>query len=647
MRSDLVKTVLLFLVGGILVAVLWRQIYPSDKPQTPPRSMALSPTDPNSYSRPDLVKATHVHLDLEVDFDKQVLAGHVILTLEKIDTNATSVVLDARSLTISKVTEELSGQVLEYEYGSPSGYGEKLEIKLPSSSEKELKIRVEYVTSVKSSALQWLSPAQTAGKKHPYVFSQCQAVHARSMLPCQDSPYVKAPYTATITAPSELTVLMSAIRDGDDQVIDGKKITKFTQKVPIQSYLIAIAVGAIVSKKIGPRSHVWSEQEFVEKAAFDFSETESFIKTAEDLCGPYVWGIYDILVLPPSFPFGGMENPCMTFATPTLLSGDKSNADVVAHEIAHSWTGNLVTNSNFEHFWLNEGFTVFTERKIKGRLHGGEPARHFSAILRWRDLEETVNKVLGPTNPNTALVPNLVGVDPDDAFSVVPYEKGSTFLWYLEDLVGGPEKMEPFLKFYYTKFAYKSIDSNTFKETFLDYYKDTEAVKDIDWDTWFNKPGMPIWKPKFDESLGKVCWDLAKKWQDWDPSTPADFGDSFSTFSPEQTQEFLGTLINADPLDIAKVEKMSELYGLGKSPNVEILFRWIRLGLKAKWEPSVAEALKLATIQGRMKFVRPLYRDLYGWEEKRQQTIDHYLAHKDEMMYVTAEMVARDLHLSN
>lgn len=200
----------------------------------------------------------------------------------------------------------------------------------------------------------------------------------------------------------------------------------------------------------------------------------------------------------------------------------------------------------------------------------------------------------------------FTGVDPDDAFSVVPYEKGSTFLWYLEDLVGGPEKMEPFLKFYYTKFAYKSIDSNTFKETFLDYYKDTEAVKDIDWDTWFNKPGMPIWKPKFDESLGKVCWDLAKKWQDWDPSTPADFGDSFSTFSPEQTQEFLGTLINADPLDIAKVEKMSELYGLGKSPNVEILFRWIRLGLKAKWEPSVAEALKLATIQVKMNIIKYL-----------------------------------------
>ena len=239
----------------------------------------------------------------------------------------------------------------------------------------------------------------------------------------------------------------------------------------------------------------------------------------------------------------------------------------------------------------------------------------------------------------------ILGVDPDDAFSVVPYEKGSTFLWYLEDTVGGPAKMEPFLKFYYKKFAYKSINSNTFKETFLEFFKDNDAVKDVDWDTWFNKPGMPLYKPKFDDSLATVCWDLAKKWQEWDPSTPADFGDAFDKFSPEQKQEFLGTLINDKPLEIAKIEKMSELYSLGKSPNVEILFRWIRLGLKAKWDPSVKEALNLVNIQGRMKFVRPLYRDLYAWEEKRQQAVDNFIAHRDEMMFVCAEMVAKDLHV--
>ena len=239
---------------------------------------------------------------------------------------------------------------------------------------------------------------------------------------------------------------------------------------------------------------------------------------------------------------------------------------------------------------------MFTERKIKGRIHG-EPARHFSAILRWRDLEETINKVMGPTSPFTALVPDLAGVDPDDAFSVVPYEKGSTFLWYLEDTVGGASKMEPFLKFYYKKFAYKSINSYEFRETFLEYFKDVEAVKSVDWETWFTKPGMPVYKPKFDESLAVVCRDLAQKWQDWDPSTPAQFGDSFNTFSPDQKQEFLGTLINAEPLPVTKLEKMSELYKLDSSPNVEILFRWIRVGLKAKWEPSVAEAIKLVNMQ--------------------------------------------------
>ena len=312
-----------------------------------------------------------------------------------------------------------------------------IQVKLPSAGVEgnQFKIRVSYSTTSGSTALEWLSPEQTAGKQHPFLFSQCEAIHCRSMIPCQDSPSVKATYSAEMKAPSALTVLMSGIREGEPEPVDGGlAVTRWKQEVPIQSYLIAIAVGALESRKIGPRSQVWAEASVVDQSAFDFSETETMLQKAEELCGPYVWGIYDVLVLPPSFPFGGMENPCLTFATPTLLSGDKSNADVIAHEIAHSWTGNLVTNVNFEHFWLNEGFTVFTERKIVGRMHG-EPARHFSAILGWKDLQvggsslgvclndllaiqETVEVVMGPTNPFTALVPRLAGADPDDAFSV-------------------------------------------------------------------------------------------------------------------------------------------------------------------------------------------------------------------------------------
>jgi len=604
---------------------------------------ALSPGDPNSYSRPDKVTTKHLHLNLDVDFSKKALTGSVLLNIQRVDPTAESVILDVSKLDVIGVTEEDTGAELSFTKGSPSINGEKLEIQLPSGGAEEMKIRVSYSTTPDSTALQWLKPEQTSGKKHPFLFSQCEAIHCRSMIPCQDTPSVKATYSAAITAPKDLTVLMSGIKSG---VVEGEntKTWSWQQTVPIQSYLIAIAVGALESKKIGPRSQVWSEVQVLEQAAFDFSETETMLQKAESLCGAYVWGIYDILVLPPSFPFGGMENPCLTFATPTLLSGDKSNADVIAHEIAHSWTGNLVTNVNFEHFWLNEGFTVFTERKIVGLMHG-EPARHFSAILGWKDLEETIKVVLGETNPYTALNPKLAGADPDDAFSVVPYEKGSTFLWYLEDTVGGASIFEPFLKSYYTKFAYKSIDSEQFKSYFLEYFFNLECVKSIDWDTWLHSPGMPIYKPKFDDSLARACWDLAAAWQAWDPTTQANFTQQFDEFSSKQKSEFFWTLLNGSPLSHAKLEAMAAMYKLDSCPNVEVEFKWIRLGLAAKWEKAVAPALRLATVQGRMKFVRPLFRDLYAWEEKRQLAIDTYQAHKDQMMHVTADMVAKDLHI--
>ena len=240
----------------------------------------------------------------------------------------------------------------------------------------------------------------------------------------------------------------------------------------------------------------------------------------------------------------------------------------------------------------------------------------------------------------------IVGVDPDDAFSSVPYEKGSTFLWYLEETVGGAAKFEPFIRFYYKNFAFKSIDSSDFKKLFMSYFKNNEAVKSIDWYAWLHDPGMPIWKPNFDDSLAKDCWALAKLWQEWDPSVQAEFGDTFDKFTPKQKQEFLGSLLSGGPLPITKIEKMAELYRLDQSTNTEILFLWIRLGLKAKWEPSVPEALNLVNIQGRMKFVKPLYRDLYKWTEKRQQAIDNFLKHGDKLMYVAREKVFKILHLN-
>lgn len=370
--------------------------------------------------------------------------------------------------------------------------GSKLTIDLPTKTDGEVTLVIHYKTSPSASALQWLLAEQTSGKKHPYLFSQCQAIHARSIVPCQDSPSVKFTYTATVRHSPELTALMSAIRVGNES-----GITKFEQTVPIPSYLLAIAVGDLHSKRVGPRSHVWAEKSVLDEAAEEFSGTELFITTAEAICGPYLWKVYDLLVMPPSFPFGGMENPCLTFVTPTVIAGDKSLTDVIAHEISHSWTGNLVTNANFEHFWLNEGFTVFVEQKIVGRLHGSE-YRDFHALHGQSELIDTIKNQLKNEPELTKLVVDLSNVGPDDAFSTVPYMKGSTFLRYLEDLFGGADVFEPFLRKYLDKFKNKSILTKDFKAYIYEYFVETipEKLEQVDWDGWLYTEGMPLVTPR-------------------------------------------------------------------------------------------------------------------------------------------------------
>uniref|UniRef100_A0A2K5P9N2 Leukotriene A-4 hydrolase n=1 Tax=Cebus imitator TaxID=2715852 RepID=A0A2K5P9N2_CEBIM len=407
-------------------------------------------------------------------------------------------VLDTKDLTIEKVV--INGQEVKYALGERQSYkGSPMEISLPIalSKNQEIVIEISFETSPKSSALQWLTPEQTSGKEHPYLFSQCQAIHCRAVLPCQDTPSVKLTYTAEVSVPKELVALMSAIRDGEapDPEDPSRKIYKFIQKVPIPCYLIALVVGALESRQIGPRTLVWSEKEQVEKSAYEFSETESMLKIAEDLGGPYVWGQYDLLVLPPSFPYGGMENPCLTFVTPTLLAGDKSLSNVIAHEISHSWTGNLVTNKTWDHFWLNEGHTVYLERHICGRLFG-EKFRHFNALGGWGELQNSV-KTFGETHPFTKLVVDLTDVDPDVAYSSVPYEKGFALLFYLEQLLGGPEVFLGFLKAYVEKFSYKSITTDDWKDFLL-----------------FSlfKRDFEIYVLYYDMTLTNACIALSQRW---------------------------------------------------------------------------------------------------------------------------------------
>jgi len=376
----------------------------------------------------------------------------------------------------------------------------------PGSS---LVVAVTYRTSPSSSAVQWLRPEQTAGGGHPYLFTQCQAIHARALFPCQDTPAAKITYGARVTVPAPLTALMSAIPVGEGEAADGDKTAfTFAQAVPIPPYLLALAVGNVESRDIGPRSKVWSEPEMVEAGAFEFSETEAFLVAAEEVAGPYVWGRYDLLLLPPSFPYGGMENPCLTFVTPTLLAGDRSQAHVVAHEIAHSWSGNLVTNLTWEHFWLNEGFTVFIERKIMNKLYG-KAVFDFNAIAGLMELQETVDR-LGADHPHTVLMPVLEGgVDPDDVFSKVPYEKGFAFLVHLEhmtrgegqgqgqgqaaaglrapDAAGGTAAFAAFLIAHFERHRFGCVTSEEFRTAYTESFPSASAA--VDWETWLHRPG--------------------------------------------------------------------------------------------------------------------------------------------------------------
>jgi leukotriene-A4 hydrolase len=376
-------------------------------------------------------------------------------------------------------------------------------------------------------------------------------------------------------------------------------------------------------------------------------DVETFIKTAESLIYAYEWTTYNVLILPPSFPYGGMENPCITFATPTIISGDKSNVDVIAHELSHSWSGNLVSNASWEHFWLNEGWTTYLERRIQGKVHGDKHF-HFSAIIGWKALKGSV-ELYGPDHEFTKLVIDLKGKDPDDAFSSIPYEKGFNFLYYLDRLVGR-EKWDTFIPHYFSTYRKKSLTSFDFRETLLSFFsKDLEAsdaLAKVDWDTWFYKPGLPE-KPDFDTTLADACYALADRWQALNSSdssfkpSPSDI----SCWTSGQVVVFLERITDfSTPLRKELVELMRGEYGFLKSENAEILSRFLTVGLKAKDERLYSKAAVVLGMWGRMKFVRPLYRLLN--ECDRNLALETFEKNKGFYHPICRGVVMKDLGIS-
>lgn len=603
-------------------------------------------TDPSTFSSFQKCITKHLNLKWYVDFKSHVIKGSVALTIEALEQRLSSLVLDTKDLNIHRVLT--NGQEAKFSLGAKHAFkGSALNITLPFEMERGQQAIVEvfYETSPKASALQWLTPEQTAGKRHPYLFSQCQAIHCRSMIPCQDTPSIKLTYYAQVSAPKELVALMSAERDGEELDPQDKslKIFRFRQTVPMPSYLIAVVVGALEWRQLGPRSRVWSEKEVIDKAEYEFSETEIMLKTAEDLAGPYVWGPYDLLVLPPSFPYGGMENPCLTYVTPTLLAGDRSLANVIAHEISHSWMGNLVTNRTWEHFWLNEGHTVYLERMIGARMFK-EPFRQFKAMGGWKDLHDSV-KSMGETSVLTNLVPNLNEVDPDDAFSCVPYEKGFALLYHLEQLLGGSDVFMGFIKAYIQRFAFNSVTTDDWKQFLYSYFEDkADVLNKVDWNAWFYTPGMPPLHLKFDSTLADACIALCHRWSKAKESDLSSFSAAdIKEMSSHQLIEFLALLLLEDPLPLTHVQRMQAVYNFNAINNAEIRFRWLRLCLQARWDDAVPLAIKMATEQGRMKFTRPLFRDLYNFTKFCDEAVSTYKKHKPNMHPITAMLVGKDV----
>ena len=645
----------------------------------------------SSFSNFQECVVTHMALKLAVNFSREVLRGVLTLTVEIMSADVHELVLDTRDLLIRSVKLfSVSGgrpeaRPLEFSLGPRHPLlGRALRIALPLTRSYNIRdkilVEVDYETSPGSAciATHWLRAEETAGKNHPYLFTHCAAIHCRSILPCQDAPAVKATYQADITVPTPLVALMSAPATGSEIGVETSTFC-FSQGVPLSSFLFALAVGDFESREIGPRSRVWAEASFVEIGAYELSHTEECLSLAEEILGPYAWGRFDLLILPPEFPWvsrmlavdsnsafwiivlfvkRGMANPCLTFVSPTLLAGDRSLVDVVAHEITHSWLGNLVSCSTWQDFWLSKAFTVFVERKIVERLYG-KRYMALKAEAGWNELQDEIER-LGEMDDRTKLR-QTSEIDPDNFFSTVAAEKGCAFLWYLEDVVGGPAKFEPFLRAIMQRFQFGIVSLSSWKSFFLEYFKGNKRVGSIDWELWLDKPGMPnlqiIEVIQADRTLVVTAETVAEFWFN-NGSAPQE-----AELGSVQQILFLQRLIymqdrtvavnspnangNASKpgLDIAALERLDQFYGFSNTKNAEILCLWCSLGIRLQSPAILRLCIRFLNEQGRMKFVRRVYRDIYRFIKPggKQLAIETFKQAKSRYHAVTIKALERDL----
>lgn len=566
---------------------------------------ADAPYDPardyHSHAQPRAMRVEHADLQLSVDFAARRLSGAVDLRVRRSDPAARELVLDTRDLAIHSAALVEGTQLAPLEFrldARDAVLGSALRIALPPTAGEKFTVRVSYETRPEASGLQWLKPEQTAGKQHPFLFSQSQAIHARSWIPLQDTPQVRMTYRARVRAPAGLTAVMGAAQLRSTRAGE----FEFEMTEPIPSYLMALGVGELASRDIGARTRVYAEPSVVEAAQREFADTESMIEACEKLFGPYRWGRYDLLILPPSFPFGGMENPRLSFITPTVIAGDKSLTSLIAHELAHSWSGNLVTNASWRDMWLNEGFTVFLERRIMETLYG-QRRREMEDVLGLQSLEEDFDS-LEPRDE--LLLPDLRGRDPDDVFSKVPYEKGYLFLRYLESKVGR-EKFDEFLRRYFARFAFQSLNT----EQFLAYLDaqllaaKPAPVTRAQLDSWLTQPGLPPDAVLPSSDVFKRV-DAARR--EWLTGKRAARDLETSAWSTHEWLHFLDNM--PATLSAAQLAELDATFHLTDQGNARIAHSWLRIAIRNHYEPALPRLEAYLTSIGRRILIKPLYEDL-------------------------------------
>lgn len=577
----------------ILAALFLTAIACQKKEQT---EKATAIVDEHSYSKPELAVVKHLDLDIKVDFDTQTISGKASWTIDNIS-KGNEIIFDENTLNITKVTLGDDEKETKFELGADTEFhGKPLHITIEPNTTK---VNIYYNTTKDGVALQWLKPEQTADKKKPFVFSQGESVWSRTWIPCQDSPGIRFTYNAKVTVPKDLLAVMSAV---NPQKKNDTGVYTFKQDKAIPSYLMAIAVGDIEFQAIDNRTGVYAEPSMLKKSAWEFAELGKMVNAAEKLYGPYRWGRYDVLVLPPSFPYGGMENPNLTFLTPGIIAGDRSLTSLLAHELGHSWSGNLVTNATWDDIWLNEGFTTYVEHRI-GEAIFGKKEFEMQNVITNKELTDNVAEY-GDTNPDTRLKVSLTGRNPDDGISQIPYVKGYAFLRVIENAVGR-DKFDPFIKNYFDSHAFQSITTEDFVKYLNDnLIKDDKALADkIKLDDWIYKPGIPSNILPVSSADFDAIDAIQKSWRETGVT-----GLSKKITTTAEKQHFIDHL----PADIneKEMEAIDTEFNFTKGGNFIIKRQWFVQALRHQYKPAYPAIEQFLIGISRTGSVMMLYKEM-------------------------------------